>query len=244
MFGRIKDRVRLGQAAASITPTPQGAEVIAVDGAGQPVAGYRAKKVIFAGPQFVARYLIPGRNWDHLSAFEYSVWMVANVHLKAMPRSGGQIAWDNVMYDSKSLGYVVATHQLGHDHGPSVWTYYYPLVEGSPKDARQELLSRSWDSWAELVLSDLEKPHPEIRQLVERIDIMRWGHAMPRPRPGCIWGPERRKAAEPFPAERPCIHFAHSDLSGVGIMEEAFYQGVRAAQEVLQGLGIPSASIF
>jgi hypothetical protein len=29
------------------------------------------------------------------------------------------------------------------------------------------------------------------------------------------------------------VHFAHSDLSGIALFEEAFYHGVRAAEEVL-----------
>jgi len=29
------------------------------------------------------------------------------------------------------------------------------------------------------------------------------------------------------------IHFAHTDLSGVPLFEEAFYHGIRAAEEVL-----------
>ena len=37
---------------------------------------------------------------------------------------------------------------------------------------------------------------------------------------------------------------ARPDLSGVGIMEEAFYQGVRAAEEVLAAHGVKSATIL
>jgi hypothetical protein len=60
---------------------------------------------------------------------------------------------------------------------------------------------------------------------VNNIDIMRWGHAMIRPTPGFIWGEHR------VPLTRPVgnIHFAHSDLSGFSIFEEAQYRGVVAA---------------
>lgn len=143
------------------------------------------------------------------------------------------LAWDNILYDSKSLGYVVATHQLGSDHGPTVLTWYYPLTDGTPQEARRHLLGLGWRDVADVALTDLERPHPDIRSLVERIDVMRWGHAMPRPRPGLMWSGARTRAALPYRG----IHFAHSDLSGVGIMEEAFYQGVRAAEEVLVARG-------
>jgi hypothetical protein len=86
-----------------------------------------------------------------------------------------------------------------------------------------------WQSCADVVLTDLQRPHPNIRALTERLDIMRWGHAMIRPRPGFVWSAARRQAALPFRG----IHFANTDLSGIALFEEAFYHGVRAAEEVL-----------
>jgi hypothetical protein len=68
---------------------------------------------------------------------------------------------------------------------------------------------------------------------------MRWGHAMIRPRVGFQWGSARRKAQEPYGP----IHFAHTDLSGVALFEEAFDHGLRAAEEILATRGIKSESI-
>jgi hypothetical protein len=82
--------------------------------------------------------------------------------------------------------------------------------------------------------------HPDLRPLGQRLDIMRWGHAMVRPRPGFIWGTARRRAAEPLRG----IHFAHCDLSGLALFEEAFHHGLRAAEEVLVGLNLPLAERF
>jgi hypothetical protein len=53
------------------------------------------------------------------------------------------------------------------------------------------------------------------------------------PVPGLIHGPVRKALALPV-GDR--IHFAHSDLSGMSLFEEAFHQGLRAAREVLQQL--------
>ena len=58
---------------------------------------------------------------------------------------------------------------------------------------------------------------------------MRWGHAMVRPHPGLISGGALLRAREPLRD----IHFAHCDLSGVALFEEALYHGVRAAEEIL-----------
>jgi hypothetical protein len=160
--------------------------------------------------------------------------MVANLTLDAFPRqrAGAPIAWDNVIYNSDSLGYVVATHQSLRVHQQeTVLTYYYPLTGASPRDERERLLKTDWQTWVDFILADLSKPHPEIRELVRNIDIMRWGHAMVRPRPGFIWGETRRRFARPTGR----IHFAHSDLSGFSIFEEAQYRGVMGAQWVLEG---------
>jgi hypothetical protein len=228
-------------AAAEIIPV--GAEgrsrvdVIAVDHEGREAVGFHADRVIFAAPHFLTRYLIqPYRDSApaHVAEFEYGAWMVANLFLKERPASRGfPLAWDNVIYNSPSLGYVVATHQRGLDRGPTVFTYYYPLCEESPRDSRLKLLGADRSEWADVALADLSRAHPEIRELVERLDVMRWGHAMIMPRPGFVWGGARREAARPYRG----IHFAHSDLSGVALFEEAFYHGTRAADEALKVRG-------
>ncbi len=40
------------------------------------------------------------------------------------------------------------------------------------------------------------------------------------------------------------MHFAHSDLSGVALFEEAFYHGLRAAEEVLTARDQPFESLL
>jgi hypothetical protein len=211
-----------------------GVDVIMLDSAGGSVRGLRAQQVIFAAPQFIARHVI--RDYraappKHIAQFEYVPWLVANLFLRGRPRSlGFPLAWDNVLYESPSLGYVVATHQTGIDDGPTVLTYYHAFADDSPRDARAELLSMDWGDCADLVMADLERAHPEIDRLVDRLDVMRWGHAMVRPRPGFVWGAARRKAAEAYRG----IHFANTDLSGLALLEEAFHHGLRAAEEVLE----------
>ena len=231
--------VKTGAAVTQISPgvgDQQPVEVVWFDTKTQAVAGYRAQRVIFAAPQFMAPRLIDqftqlaGRQ---TSDFQYGSWLVANLHLKERPRERDYpLSWDNVIHGSRSLGYVVSTHQSGQDHGPTVLTWYYPYCDPHPREIRERLLTATWSDLADLVLSDLERPHPDIRRLTSRLDIFRWGHAMIQPRPGFVTSQSRQQASRP--AGR--IHFANTDLSGIALFEEAFDHGFRAAREVVAGL--------
>jgi hypothetical protein len=55
---------------------------------------------------------------------------------------------------------------------------------------------------------------------------------MIRPRVGSLW--TEALAARARPLGR--IHFAHTDLSGFALFEEAFDHGQRAAREVAKGM--------
>ncbi len=188
---------------------------------------YEADAVIFAAPTFLAPHMIEG--FPPFAPRQYSPWLTANLTLDRIPRAGegAEPAWDNVIYDSPTLGYVDATHQsLRTVHEQTVWTFYWALAQGSPTEGRKALLSRDWGWWRDAILADLSRAHPDIRACVSRIDIMRFGHAMARPTPGFL-------SAAPPPA-LPGLYFANSDLSGFSIFEEAQYWGVRAADLALQ----------
>jgi hypothetical protein len=237
--------VRLGVAVADIRPFGEGSEsrveVVALDLAANRPVGFRARRVVCAAPRYVLpRIVAPYREAPppYLAEFQYGSWTVANLWLRDRPLTpplSFPPCWDNVLYESPSLGYITATHQALVDHGPTVLTWYYPIIADDAREARARLLSADRDHWAEIALSDLEIAHPEIRRLVERIDVMRWGHAMVTPNPGFVWGGALQKATLPFRN----IHFAHTDLSGVALFEEALYHGVRAAEEVLEAFGRP-----
>lgn len=190
--------------------------------------------LIFAAPRFMSRYLIKNcskHDYAPHSELVYAPWMVANISLKKLPRARGEaIAWDNVSYYGDSLGYVVATHQnITTRQGQSVITYYYPLTAGNPVVERAKLQAGSEDTWRRLIVSELEKIHPDIAADILAIDLWPWGHGMIRPSVGFIWGEARRKMKE----SNGLVFFAHSDMSGISIFEEAQYQGVEAAKQVL-----------
>jgi glycine/D-amino acid oxidase-like deaminating enzyme len=195
---------------------------------------YSSEAVIFAAPTFLAPYIL--ENAPPVRRFEYSPWLTANLTLDRIPRETGiETAWDNVIYDSPALGYVVATHQsLASRADRTVWTFYWSLAEAPPTHSRRLLLDKDWAYWKEAILNDLSRAHPDLRACVSRIDIMRMGHAMIRPTVGFL-GSETRKQLARHSAGN--LWFANSDLSGISIFEEAQYRGVRAADSALKVIG-------
>lgn len=161
-------------------------------------------------------------------------WMVANLTLDRLPSGrGAPLAWDNVIYDSPSLGYVVATHQrLDPYPKETVVTYYRPLDDTDAATARMTALRRSYPEWCDMILSDLSSAHPELRSSLRHLDVMVWGHGMVTPVPGFLWGSERGALGR---ADAP-VYRAHSDASGMSLFEEACTRGILAADALMAGL--------
>lgn len=229
----VNENILRSHIVVSIAPSNSGVDVICLADGAQ-LRGFHCSKVIYASPIFTAPYVIRGfREEPPFAAgeFQHNAWFVANMFLNDRPKprfaKDFPLAWDNVLYESPSLGYVNDTHQKGIDHGPAVFTYYYPMCHET--DGRTKLFNYEWHDLADVCLTDLSRAHPEIYDLVSRIDIMRWGHAMVGPRTGFIWGGERQKAMRPYRN----IHFANTDLSGIALFEEAFYHGTRSAVEIV-----------
>ncbi|MBK9021586.1 MAG: NAD(P)-binding protein [Sulfuritalea sp.] len=201
-----------------------------------------ARELIWAAPLFLLPHVFaaPRPEWRAaLAGAEYAPWIVANLTLSSAPqtRAGQPLAWDNVLHDSAALGYVVATHQqLRYAPGPTVITWYRALHEETPYRQRRLLLDHA--GWAREALDDLARPHPEIRELVTRLDVHRHAHAMVRPLPGRLWGGARQV----FEQGRAGLQFAHADVSGLSLFEEANHRGVLAAERTLRRLGVSFAS--
>ena len=201
-----------------------------------------ARELIWAAPLFLLPHVFvaPRPEWRAaLAGAEHAPWIVANLTLSSAPqtRAGQPLAWDNVLHDSAALGYVVATHQqLRYAPGPTVITWYRALHEETPYHQRRLLLDHA--GWAREVLDDLSRPHPEIRELVTRLDVHRHAHAMIRPLPGRLWGGARQV----FEQGSAGLQFAHADVSGLSLFEEANHRGVLAAERTLRRLGVSFAS--
>lgn len=195
----------------------------------------QARRVIMATPLFVTERLLatlPAAAHRALPCHR-APWVVVNLTVTELPQGPGQpLSWDNVLYGTDSVGYVSARHQELRQPGaePLVLTWYLPLPAPDPIAARRQAYQTSYDEWVRRALSELETAHPGLTPLVQRADVWVWGHGMVAPTPGFVWGPARPAAAQPWQQK---LFFAHTDLSGMSIFEEGFYQGLRAAGEVL-----------
>ncbi|MCA8831128.1 NAD(P)-binding protein [Hymenobacter pini] len=196
---------------------------------------FQARQVILATPLFITQRLLSNLPPEAHRALpcHRAPWVIVNLTVEYLPQGPGQpLSWDNVLYGSPSVGYVHANHQslsLNAD-SPRVITYYLPLAAPDPAEARRMAYQTSYDEWVRRALQELETAHPGITALVQRADVWVWGHGMVAPTPGFVWGPARQQAAKPW-ADK--LFFAHTDLSGISIFEEGFYQGTRAAREAV-----------
>ena len=232
------DRLLTGAMAVRVAETDDGMVIDLWQPAENRVLRILAEQLIWAAPLFLVPHVFAGHD-DLKSAarsFTHAPWLVANFTLSQLPenRAGVATAWDNVLYDSPALGYVVATHQqMRLRPGATVLTYYHALSAMTPQAGRAALQATPREVWVEQILADLERAHPDIRKVTTRLDVFRDGHAMVRPLPGLIRGEARRLLA----ADRPRLRFAHADVSGFSLFEEAQYRGVLAAERTLRRLG-------
>ena len=113
--------------------------------------------------------------------------------------------------------------------------YYWPFVD-QLEDARHTLLTQDHSFWTEQIMADLRRVH--LDDLVERVDLYRWGHGMMRPSPKSLWGPMAAWRQQPM--ER--IFFASCDVTGLPLCEEAMFSGILAAEQAMDCLGVAYSS--
>lgn len=236
LASRQRGEILSGSLVTKVQPSHDGVTVDYIDLAGGGAIRIEAETAVWSLPSFLRPYLLEGEFSPE--GFVYQPWVTVNLQLDRAPqdREGpGMIAWDNVIYNSESLGYVVATHQLLNTDPlqPTVWTWYRPFPKGDAKSLREELLATEWEYWKEKVLTELSEVHTDIRERCRRLDVTVLGHGMIRPSVDFIWGRSLEKARR---AEGR-LRFGHSDLSGISVFEESQFQGVKAAEEALADLG-------
>jgi monoamine oxidase len=243
MAAPLAGRLHTGHIALRVEASRSHSTVDAWNEVDQRVERWTAGHVVMAVPLFIAARLLtspPSALQQAAAAMHYSPWLVANLHIDAPldDHAGAPPSWDNVIYDpqrrSAALGYVDAMHQSTRPHaGPTVLTAYWALGGDSVDQLRAQrtrLMNEPWSAWAEAVIGDLSRAHPDLKSKVRQVDLMRYGHAMAVPSPGMRSSAALLALAAPSTPSR--VHFAHADLSGYSVFEEALGQGVGAARRV------------
>jgi monoamine oxidase len=221
----LRERLHVGRSVLRVAEGKHGIELLAWHEAAGAPERWQARALVLATPLFIARRLLqaPPEALQQLPAV-HAPWLTANVLLREplLIRPGAPAAWDSVRYGTAALGYVDARHQaLDPLPRPPLLTAYFAL----PVTRRAELLDRPWQHWAGMVLDELGQTHPDLPSKVERIELCRFGHAMSIPTPGLRGSPALTALNE----TRGRVVFAHADLAGYSVFEEAYTAGVEAA---------------
>ncbi|HKX41586.1 MAG TPA: FAD-dependent oxidoreductase [Burkholderiaceae bacterium] len=245
----LGDRVQTGAIALQVSEERHEVRVDVWNDRARRVERWRAPQVVLATPLFIAARLLR-TPVDALTravdAMRHAPWLVANLQLADAldDRPGAPPSWDNVIYETgpagAMLGYVDAMHQSTRPYpGPTVLTAYWALGGDSAAQLqaqRARLLAEPWQAWAAAIVQDLARAHPDLPRKLQRIDLMRYGHAMSIPVPGLRSSAALHALAQ---AQRR-VHFAHADLSAYSVFEEALYHGTRAASQVRAAFaGVP-----
>jgi hypothetical protein len=232
---------RMAGTAVSLKKTADGVEALCFTLTNGKPRTYlvRARKAICAMPTYVAARVV-----DNISEYgfdaakhapEYAPWMVANFLLKRFPEElqGGAnpqpLSWDNVVYGEPGLGYVVSTHQDIRVQPPAktVFSAYVALSDRKASSARRWMASAKPEELLALASADLKSAYGgQFASCVERVDITLRGHAMAVPWPNFRSNAGMKALRE---VDGPIL-FAHADLSGFSVFEEAAWWGIRAAQ--------------
>ncbi|HUR89439.1 MAG TPA: FAD-dependent oxidoreductase [Ramlibacter sp.] len=236
----LGDRVLTGRVVTRIAPGKHFVQVDAYNVATQQIERYEAAQCIASMPLFVTARVLntPSRALSEaVTRMRHAPWAVVNIHIEAPlhDRPGAPPSWDNVIYGARGLGYVDAGHQkLNPLPEPTILTYYRSM--GDDAQGRARLLSRDWATWRDDVLDELSVPHPDLRAKTLRLDVARWGHAMAIPAPGLRSSTALASLQRTQSGQWRRLHFAHSDLSGYSVFEEAFTHGWRAGNAAHKAL--------
>jgi predicted NAD/FAD-dependent oxidoreductase len=259
----LSDRLHTGMVALGVNEGRHEVSVDLWNAALHRAERWTAPQVVLAVPLFVAARLLaapPAALAQAVSQMRHAPWLVANLHLDRplLDLGGAPPSWDNVLYAPQAqpasdtagpaqgsvvqaatqspfaLGYVDAMHQSTRPHpGPTVLTAYWALGGDSAEHLqlqRARLLNEPWSAWAQAVLQDLAPAHPDLAAKVKQVDLTRYGHAMSVPLPGIRSSAALRALA----AAAGRVHFAHSDLAGYSVFEEAFFHGHSAGLRLVR----------
>ena len=237
LAARVPAARQLAGHALAVEADRQGVSILCATADG-PVR-IRARRTICAMPLHVAARVVGNiRDYGFDPAAHLppqAPWLVASLLLEGFPPepADAPLAWDNVIAGSRGLGWVVSTHQLIRAARPAhtVFTAYRALADQTPQDARAWLATASAAELYELAADELRSRYGplEMWRRTRAVEITLRGHGMAVPACGSLANPGLAALRETDGR----LLFAHSDLSGYSVFEEAAWWGDRAGRKVL-----------
>lgn len=190
--------------------------------------GQTAGAVISAVPAFVRQHIIKETPYFQAA---YHPWLIDTIQLKPAFFEEHKPAWDNVLFGSQSLGYIFDGHQETFlpVQNRNI-TFFHAFSSQNPQKTRQFLEKTGNAGLLNGVLRELKKMHPGIEDHILSHHLHIWGHGMVSPGINSLWN-TRRIESHIAPAR---MAYAHTDVSGISIFEEGFYQGIKAASKILK----------
>lgn len=196
---------------------------------------YHAKKCIFSSPSYVAKHVLKSAYWpvDFFNGFKHQPWLIGIVVLNKFPESNGTpLAWDNVKFGTKGLGYVSNLNQnLARTVDKHVISVYLALDQEDDDISRRKLFQLSEEEMSSMVVEELKSMHPLIEEDIVSISFQRWGHGMVTPYPGAL---QKYDDYLQLKEKAELVHLAHTDYSSYSVFEEAFDLGLQASKKCLE----------
>ncbi|MDB5756904.1 MAG: NAD(P)/FAD-dependent oxidoreductase [Burkholderia sp.] len=234
------DSRRRSGTVASVKCTPQGVQAHCfelVDGRPRSFV-VNARKAICAMPLFMAARVVDDIRLLDFDPYRdlasYAPWMVSNFLMEGFPDElpDAPLSWDNVVYGGRGLGYVLSTHQDIRVTPPqrTVFSSYVALAGQAPQQARKWMDTASAGELLDLASSDLRAAYGEqFFRHARHAEITLHAHAMASPQPGFT----RNAGLHALQEADGAILFAHADLSGFSLFEEAAWWGYQAALKAM-----------
>lgn len=193
-----------------------------------------AGKCIVSAPSYVSKHILKSSSWpkSYFEGIKHNPWLIGIVVLDQIPEGNGTpLAWDNVKFGTKGLGYVSDRHQeFSPVRDKHVISVYLALDKADEQTERQRLFQMTEEEMCRLVISELTSMHPDIEQHVESISFQRWGHGMVTPYPGAL---AKYQEYQHLKKSAKRIHLAHTDYSSYSVFEEGFDLGRLAVTAIL-----------
>ena len=201
---------------------------LAYDNNNKTTKKFISDKVIFCTPQYVNKHIFKDKSILNIC---YVPWFIATITFDKNFLNIEDFAWDNVIYNGLGLGYIYNQHQhLNQINENKVISYYYSFNDIDTNKSREKLYHSTEEELKSIVISDLKKAHHYIEEHILNIEFHKLGHGMICPIPNYIHSENLKTLNQSIDNK---IFFAHSDLTGISIFEEAFHQGIKAAKNIL-----------